>query len=78
MPMPTSNEVRDKIIKHKQNNETQPNIAKWLMVKLICGKCGAFMAGESGAGKSGKKHYYYKCSHAKNKRTCDKKAIKKD
>ena len=32
MPMPTSNEIRDKIIKHKENNETQPNIAKWLMV----------------------------------------------
>ena len=32
MPMPISNDIRDKIIKHKQNNETQPNIAKWLMV----------------------------------------------
>jgi DNA invertase Pin-like site-specific DNA recombinase len=49
-----------------------------LTTKLICGKCGAFMAGESGTGKSGKKHYYYKCSHAKNKKTCDKQAIKKD
>ena len=49
-----------------------------LTTKLICGKCGAFMAGESGTGKSGKKHYYYKCSHAKNKKTCDKKAVKKD
>jgi hypothetical protein len=49
-----------------------------LTTKLICGKCGAFIAGESGTGKSGKKHYYYKCSHAKNKKTCDKQAIKKD
>ena len=46
--------------------------------KLICGKFGAFMAGESVTGRSGKKHYYYKCSHAKNKRTCNKKAVKKD
>lgn len=46
-----------------------------LTTKLVCGKCGAFMAGESGTGKLGKKHYYYKCSHAKNKKTCDKKAV---
>jgi hypothetical protein len=28
--------------------------------------------------KTGKTHYYYKCSHAKNKRICNKKAIRKD
>jgi hypothetical protein len=49
-----------------------------LTTKLFCGKCGAFMAGESGTSKTGAKHYYYKCSHAKNKHTCDKKAIRKE
>ncbi|MCL2837827.1 MAG: recombinase family protein [Oscillospiraceae bacterium] len=29
-----------------------------LITKLFCGKCGAFMAGESGTGKLGKKHCY--------------------
>ena len=32
MPMPIPNEIREKIIKHKENNETQSNIAKWLMI----------------------------------------------
>ena len=46
--------------------------------KLFCGKCESMMVGESGTGKSGAKHYYYKCASAKRKRGCDKKAIKKD
>ena len=32
MPMPISTEIRKKIIEHKENNETQSNIARWLMV----------------------------------------------
>lgn len=49
-----------------------------LTTKLFCGKCESMMVGESGTGKSGAKHYYYKCASAKRKRGCDKKAIKKD
>ena len=30
--MPVSNEIRDKIIKHKENKEKQSDIAKWLMI----------------------------------------------
>ena len=32
MSMPVSNETREKIIRHKENKEKQPDIAKWLMI----------------------------------------------
>ena len=47
-----------------------------LTTKLFCGKCGGFMSGESGSGRNGV-HRYYKCTNAKHKRTCDKKAVQK-
>ena len=48
-----------------------------LSSKLFCGKCGDSMAGESGISKTGKKHRYYKCHNAKQRRGCDKKAVNK-
>ncbi len=49
-----------------------------LTTKLFCGKCGAYMAGESGTGRNGTVHRYYKCNTAKYKHACDKKTVKKD
>jgi len=49
-----------------------------LTTKLFCGKCGAFMVGESGTSKTGKIYQYYKCATAKKKRGCKKKSVKKD
>ena len=49
-----------------------------LTTKLFCGKCGRYMTGESGTGRSGAVHRYYKCNGAKYKHTCDKKTVKKD
>ena len=49
-----------------------------LTTKLFCGKCGRYMTGESGTGRSGTVHRYYKCNVAKYKHTCDKKTVKKD
>lgn len=44
--------------------------------KLICGKCGGLMTGDSGKGKLGKIYNYYKCfTKKKNKQVCDKKSI---
>lgn len=72
--------VQEKLEKNKKAPARKKQIDEIfiLTTKLICGKCGAFMAGESGTGKLGKIHYYYKCSNAKNKRTCDKKALRKE
>ncbi len=47
-----------------------------LTTKLYCGYCGALMFGESGAATPGSAPYY-KCAAAKKKKTCDKKAVRK-
>ena len=56
-----------------------------LSTKLICTECGAFMFGESGTSKAidpntgeRRKHYYYKCTVHKKKRTCKFPAVSKD
>lgn len=46
--------------------------------KLICGKCGAKMFGDSSTSKSGKVYYYYTCNNRKRDNTCDSKRIRKD
>ncbi len=49
-----------------------------LSTKLFCGYCGATICGESGTGRNGESHHYYKCATAKKKRTeCDLKPAKK-
>lgn len=49
-----------------------------LTTKLFCGDCGRIMAGESGRNKMGVVYHYYKCSGAKRKLGCRRKAVKKD
>lgn len=49
-----------------------------LTTKLFCGHCGRMMVGESGIGRNGTVHRYYKCGAAKRRQGCDKKAVKKD
>ena len=46
--------------------------------KLFCGHCGRMMIGESGKSHTGAIYRYYKCSGAKRKLGCRKKAVKKD
>lgn len=48
-----------------------------LTTKLFCGKCGAYMVGESGTSRTGVVHRYYKCAKTK-KRLCDKKTVRKE
>lgn len=45
--------------------------------KAFCGECKEPMVGDSGTGKSGAIHYYYKC-RGKKAHTCDNKPIRKD
>ncbi len=49
-----------------------------LTTKLYCGDCGRLMAGESGKGCKGVVYHYYKCSGAKRKLGCKRKALKKN
>ncbi len=49
-----------------------------LTTKLVCSDCGAYMVGESGTGRTGKKYHYYKCVTAKKKCGCERKAVRKE
>lgn len=49
-----------------------------LTTKLFCGTCGRLMAGESGKSHNGTIHHYYKCSGAKRRLGCKRKALKKN
>ena len=49
-----------------------------LTTKLFCGQCGWLMASESGRGCKEIVYHYYKCSGAKRKMECKKKAIRKN
>jgi len=77
-------ELFDKVQERLAKNKRAPARFKareemyLLTTKLFCGKCGAFMLGESGTSKTGKIHQYYKCATAKKKKACKKKTVKKD
>lgn len=49
-----------------------------LTAKLFCGYCGSPMVGESGTSKTGKVHFYYKCTKCKREHACRKKSERKD
>lgn len=68
-----------KLTKHQQTPASEKASERYLLTtKLICGKCGRAMVGESGKGTGNKIYRYYKCCTAKKKKGCDKKAVKKD
>lgn len=72
--------VQEKIEKNKKAPARHKAEDDYLLTtKLFCGHCGAYMCGESGRGRNGNVHRYYKCVSVKKKRTdCKKKAVKKD
>ena len=72
--------VQEKIVKNKKAPARHKAEDDYLLTtKLFCGYCGAYMCGESGRGRNGTVHRYYKCVSVKKKRTdCKKKAVKKD
>ena len=75
-------ELFERIQRRLAGNKKAPARAKateeyLLTTKLFCGKCGRMMAGESGTNSKGMTYHYYKCSGAKRKLGCNKKAVKK-
>lgn len=46
--------------------------------KLFCGHCGGFMVGMCGTSKTAAKHYYYDCQTKRQKKSCNKKAVRRD
>ena len=72
------NKVQEKLAKNKKAPVRHKAEESYLLTtKLYCGKCGALMFGESGVSHTGKIYTYYKCAAAKKKKTCDKKAVRK-
>ena len=72
------NKVQEKLAKNKMAPARHKAEESYLLTtKLYCGKCGALMFGESGVSHTGKMYTYYKCAAAKKKKTCDKKAVRK-
>ena len=72
------NKVQEKLVKNKKAPARHKAEDTYLLTtKLYCGKCGALMFGESGVSHTGKMYTYYKCAAAKKKKTCDKKAVRK-
>ena len=72
------NKVQEKLAKNKKAPARHKAEESYLLTtKLYCGKCGALMFGESGVSHTGKMYTHYKCAAAKKKKTCDKKAVRK-
>lgn len=83
MPAIVSQEIFDKVQARMEKNKHAPASAKApdefiLTTKLFCGHDGVFMVGTSGTSKTGKVHHYYKCGNAIYKKSCNKKAVRKD
>lgn len=82
VPAIVEQDVFDRVQVRREKNKRAPAAAKadepyLLTTKLFCGNCGQMMAGESGTSVTGQTYYYYKCSNAKRKKGCTKKAVKK-
>lgn len=82
-PAIVSEELFERVQKRMIKNQKAPARHKAeddyiLTTKLHCGKCGAFMVGESGTSKTKAVHHYYKCATAKKRRGCDKKSVRKE
>ncbi|MET0017948.1 recombinase family protein [Oscillibacter sp.] len=83
VPAIVEQNIFDRVQTRREKNKLAPAATKadeqyLLTTKLFCGICGTMMAGESGTGTMGKTYRYYKCSHAKRKKGCTKKAVKKE
>ena len=69
-----------KVQNKKRTNVGRPGAGKakhdyLLSGKVVCGKCGGSMVGESARNKKGSYDYFYVCATRKRKRTCDKRAV---
>ena len=79
VPIELFERVQGKLKKNKRAPARYKAEDKYLLTtKLHCGKCGAFMVGESGTSQTSIVYRYYKCVNTKKRpKTCDKKNVKK-
>lgn len=78
IPVELFERVQERMQKNKKAPAREKAEANYLLTtKLFCGKCGAFMVGESGTSKTGRVHHYYKCVNAKRGKSCNKETVQK-
>ena len=83
IPVIVPKDLFDRVQKRLDKNKRAPACGKadeeyLLTTKLLCGKCGALMFGESGTSATGRTYYYYKCANVKRRKGCNKKTVQKD
>jgi len=83
MPAIVSEDIFEQVEARMEKNKHKPAAQKAIIeyiltTKLFCGKDKVMMVGTGGTSKTGKAHHYYKCGNALYKRSCSKKAVKKD
>ncbi len=79
VPTDLFNKVQEQLQKNKKPTVRHKAEDDFLLTrKLFCVKCGIYMPGESGKGRNGTVHRYYKCNNVKYKHSCDKKTVKKE
>lgn len=62
----------------RQKRESKSPVDFLLTGKLFCGHCGTAMVGDSGTSRTRNTHYYYTCYNHKNRKSCDKRSIRKE
>ena len=80
VPVDLFERVQEKLAKNKKAPARAKAEENYLLTtKIFCGHCGTAMHGESGKGRNGTIHRYYKC-HAVKKRlnNCKKKSVRKE
>ena len=71
--------VREIADKNKHKPAAKKSADEYVLTgKLFCGKCGTMAVGTGGTSHTGKVYNYYKCGNNMYKKTCDKKAVKKE
>ena len=80
VPKELFNKVQERLEKNRRAPARHKAEDDYLLTtKLHCGKCGAFMVGESGTSQMKIVYHYYKCVNAKRKpKSCKKKTVKKE
>ena len=83
IPVIVPKDLFDRVQKRLDKNKRAPACGKadeeyLLTTKLLCGKCGALMFGESGTSATGRTYYYYKCANVKRRKGCNKKTVQKE
>ena len=80
VPLDLFERVQEKLEKNKKAPARAKAVENYLLsTKIFCGHCGATMNGESGTGRNGTTHRYYKCHAVKTKKNdCKKKPVKKE